>query len=348
MTDWTPAAAQIIVGKRATASQKSYFLSVNTTGTLKLTTSADGSTELGTDSTVATGVADGATKWVRATLQVNNGSSQRVNKFYTSDDGVSWTQLGTTVTTAGATSIFDSTSVLEIGSVSLGSNNLLNGTVYRAIVQSAYDTADNTTSAVFDADFSTQTADALAFTESSTNAATVTINTTRYSYGLPGVAWTNLTTNSLAANFDYYSPFIVTKSAVVDGINAESTAVTTNGNIRYAIYNADTNLQPTSLFTDFGDIAVTAATPAVYFRQVTPFTLQPGLYLLAFNRSVAGCTIRTYVGTGFAGPTPTPWFRRGAVSRSYAAFPSTGISWTTMDGSNTGTEYFARLRYKEA
>ena len=179
LADWTPSGARAFVAKRNTTSTISYLLYIQS-GALRLATSPDGTaTNTVEGISVATGIADGSTKWVRGTLDVDNGSSQRVCKFYTSNDGVSWTQLGTTITTAGTTSIYDTAIPVEIGTITLGTSANLIGTVHRAIIQSAFDTTDNTTSTVFDADFSTQTADALAFTESSVNAATVTINTTR-------------------------------------------------------------------------------------------------------------------------------------------------------------------------
>lgn len=53
---------------------------------------------------------------IRVTLDVDNGASQNVVTFYTSSsiDGT-WTQLGSTVVTAGTTSIFASTDPVELG-----------------------------------------------------------------------------------------------------------------------------------------------------------------------------------------------------------------------------------------
>jgi hypothetical protein len=72
--------------------------------------------------------------WVRVTLTVNNGASGNDSNFYTSTDGTTWTQLGTTVTTAGVTSIFASTSIVEVGSVNAGALGPVSGRVYRAQV----------------------------------------------------------------------------------------------------------------------------------------------------------------------------------------------------------------------
>ena len=161
LTDWTPSASMALVGKIATSSTRSFFFSVNTDGTLALVTSPNGTlgSEVSGTSSVATGFSDGTTNWVRATLDVVN-STNRIYKFYTSSDGITWTQLGTTQTVAGTTSIHDNNSSLEIGSLLSGTTQSLEGTVYRAIVRNGYDGAGAT---VFDADFEAQTAEASTF-----------------------------------------------------------------------------------------------------------------------------------------------------------------------------------------
>lgn len=131
--DWTPTAAQAIVTKYGGAGSRSYYLRLNTAGTLSLLTSADGTAVNTFTSTVATGLADGATKWVRATLDVDNGASGKTATFFLSDDGSTWTQLGTAVTTAGTTSIFNSTAGLQVGAVGTSTDPLA-ARVFRAQV----------------------------------------------------------------------------------------------------------------------------------------------------------------------------------------------------------------------
>ena len=136
--DWTPAVAETIMAKWGAAGQRSWILRLTTAGNLELLWSADGTATADTDTSTATvGFADGSVHWVRATEDVNNGAAGHDTKFYTSDDydpttgAGTWTQLGTTVTTAGTTSIFDSTAVVEMGSaVSGASSELLIGKVY--------------------------------------------------------------------------------------------------------------------------------------------------------------------------------------------------------------------------
>ncbi len=136
--DWTPAATQSFITKWGSAGQIAFDFNVLATGVLRFTTSADGTATIAHDSTVAPVIADGSALWVRVTLTVNNGAAGHDVKFYTAPDSpimpTSWTQLGTTVTTAGVTSLFDSNAALSIGAKVSGTVNRLAGKVYRAAV----------------------------------------------------------------------------------------------------------------------------------------------------------------------------------------------------------------------
>lgn len=112
---WT---AQSVVfelcGKSAAAPQVGWFLRLNTTGTLTFFWSNDGTAVLSSTSTVAVPFAAGAVGWIRVSIDVDNAAAGRDVKFYTGTDGAAWTQLGTTVTSAGVTSIFDNTARLQL------------------------------------------------------------------------------------------------------------------------------------------------------------------------------------------------------------------------------------------
>jgi hypothetical protein len=161
LNDWTPAAINRLVTKWQGGSTFSYAIYVQLDGKLVLQWSPDGTIPsiLTATSSVTTGLADGATKWVRGTLDVDDGAGNRVANFYLSDDGTTWTQLGTTITTAGATSIFASTSQLEIGAGNSGfsqaSGRVLRAQVFNGIAGTK----------VFDADFTRQLQFASSFTE---------------------------------------------------------------------------------------------------------------------------------------------------------------------------------------
>lgn len=134
MDDWTPSAAQTVVAKWAAGAQHSFEFYVDTAGKPTLGWSTTGSDFLSAVSTAATGFTDGSTNWLRVTLDVDNGSSQRVINFYTSADGVTWTPLGSTVTTAGVTSIFDSTATVNLGAETVSTGQMA-GLVYEAQVR---------------------------------------------------------------------------------------------------------------------------------------------------------------------------------------------------------------------
>lgn len=176
LDDWTPASAQTLIAKwEDTGDERSYRLYVvATTGVLRLEWSTDGTAvaAVTADSTVAPTVSDGNAITVAATLDISTGDV----KFYTSD-GTTWTQLGTTVSGAGATSIYAGTGVLEVGSDNTGTAQLLIGDLYDAEVRDGYDLGVG--DAVFRADFSLLTAAQIAvkkFVELSSSAAVVTLN----------------------------------------------------------------------------------------------------------------------------------------------------------------------------
>jgi hypothetical protein len=184
LDDWTPSALTALVSKSQTTTQRSYYLAVETNGRLSLYWSPNGSTQLTSTSTVAPTIADGATLWVRVTLDVDNGASGNTATFFTSDDGITWTTLGSPVVTAGTTSIFDATSQLEIGAASGGTAQAARGKFFRAQVLNGIGGT-----VAFDANFETGITSNLptTFTESSANAATVTVNYSGTGYRSAGV-----------------------------------------------------------------------------------------------------------------------------------------------------------------
>lgn len=146
LSDWTPAALQSALTKYFSAgNQRSYLLQVTSTGLLSLWLSPDGTGASANQatSTVATGIADGTAKWIRATWR----KSDRRTQFFLSDDGSTWTQLGTDVTHP-VSSVFASTSVLSIGGKPQDNAELLAGRVYSASVRNGI---DGTVVAKFDA-----------------------------------------------------------------------------------------------------------------------------------------------------------------------------------------------------
>lgn len=135
--NWTLASEQVVAAKFIGAGTRSWRFMLNS-GTLQFDWSEDGTNLKGPKgSGVVSLPANGTPGWVRVTLDVDNGASGNDVKFYTSTDGVTWTQVGSTVTTAGVTSIFNSTAELQVaargGAAGAGANLL--GKVYRIEVR---------------------------------------------------------------------------------------------------------------------------------------------------------------------------------------------------------------------
>lgn len=135
LDDWTPAAESTLIAKyTATGNQRSYALAVTATGALILRWSEDGTAQKTATSSAVNTFTNGTTHWVRATLDVNNGGGDAAINFYTSEDGSTWTALGVQQLNGATTSIFASTAVLELGSQTAGTVNLMAGKIFQAQV----------------------------------------------------------------------------------------------------------------------------------------------------------------------------------------------------------------------
>ncbi len=185
LTDWSSASAvQEFASKWGAAGQRSFIFRVQSsggTGKLRLVWSADGTANAGTPlSTVEPTIANGVALLVRATLDVDNGAAGNDTAFYTkaydpktfhadllSNSG--WTQLGTTVTGVGVTSIFSSTAPVEMGASTGGTAGPILGKYYGTVIKSGI--AGTT---VLDTDFTNGPAGATSLT--AVSGQTITIN----------------------------------------------------------------------------------------------------------------------------------------------------------------------------
>lgn len=138
--DWVPggaAAKRTLVARWGNAASRVFTFFIDEAGKLGFEWSANGTATVATVlSSVAVPFAAGteapAKATVRCTFQLNNGSSGNTAKFYTStDDGVTWTQLGTDVVTATEATLSNSVGAFTIGSRAVGSvTDTLDGTFY--------------------------------------------------------------------------------------------------------------------------------------------------------------------------------------------------------------------------
>lgn len=144
--DWTPAAQAFLLSKLVQAgNQCAYGVFLTTAGAVGIATSPDGTIGalITGISTVPVGATDGGPVWVQASIDLDDGAGNHTYSFATSPDYNpdtlvgTWTALGTTVTTAGVTSIFNSSAAVEIGGIDLATSQNPLGKVYRAQVFNA-------------------------------------------------------------------------------------------------------------------------------------------------------------------------------------------------------------------
>lgn len=174
MAAWIPAEFKGLISKWGAAGSRAYRVFVDTSGFLGLSMSGDGSANASVVSSAATGFTNGTAHWVRVTWR---NSDNRV-QFFTSEDGSSWTQLGTDQTLA-FTGIHDNASPLAIGAFSSVSTttNLVAGTVYYADVRNGIDGA------------AAATFDPSAVTKLGTRNPTSFVSATGETWTMTGSAW---------------------------------------------------------------------------------------------------------------------------------------------------------------
>lgn len=164
-TDWTPTGRRQLMSIFGTSAgdNSAWWFSIETSGAIGWHAVNAAASSSFVASSVATGLGDGVDEWIRATWRASDGRTQ----FFTSDDGSSWSQLGTDLT-ANVGDIRDATRDLRIGSRGNESENF-EGNIYRAQV---YDGIGGTL--VFAMDFTDETPGATSVTEDA-NGATVTV-----------------------------------------------------------------------------------------------------------------------------------------------------------------------------
>lgn len=133
MNSWTPVATQTLMSKSNTSgSQTSWELAVDTLGRIVFNfTKSFG----GGGAWVATPIQiypDGVPRWIRVTVDVNDGAGNFVTNLYTSEDGVAWTNDRTLTSAGGFTAFKTVTAPLAVGGLNNGANNNFAGKVYHA------------------------------------------------------------------------------------------------------------------------------------------------------------------------------------------------------------------------
>lgn len=110
LASWTaPAVAPVLAARFQDAPNRSWYFTIPTSGRPALYVSTDGTNLLGKVSDTALATAPNTTQWVRVVYTPTTDV-----KFYTSTDGATWTQLGSTIgNTDGA--VHNATAAYELG-----------------------------------------------------------------------------------------------------------------------------------------------------------------------------------------------------------------------------------------
>jgi hypothetical protein len=159
--DITPTGSSpILVSKGNAGSQFSWSFNVLNDNTLAFSWSASGTAfESGEGSTMPAPRLNGKRMAFRVTLDVNNGAGGHTVTFYTAETIAGpWTQLGDAVVGTGVTSVFNSSTPVEVGN-----SSTITGEGYRVKVY-AFELLNGIAgSAVADPDFTIQTVGATSF-----------------------------------------------------------------------------------------------------------------------------------------------------------------------------------------
>jgi hypothetical protein len=151
LPDYTIASDSGLVTKYGAAGQRSFRFYFDSVGRLNFNMSTDGTANTGLQWQAGPTFVDGTTYWVRTTRT----AAGTLRFFYAADQPTmptSWTEAGLSQTLSAGQNIFDSTSPVEVGSMTLGTAYLANGVFYRAQIRN--NVLDDGSGIVFDTDFS--------------------------------------------------------------------------------------------------------------------------------------------------------------------------------------------------
>lgn len=150
---WNPAINETLAAQWNDTNGK-FIWQLNTTKTLSFYYSTDGTALTGLTSSVALPFASnlpGDTRWLRVRFVTNNGTQRQADFYYAADTGsntppVSWTQLGTSINSAGTSNLFNSTFPAQVGANNTNSANPLGAVVF----YTAFKNQSGTTLAIMD------------------------------------------------------------------------------------------------------------------------------------------------------------------------------------------------------
>lgn len=167
-------------------------------------------------------------------------------------------------------------------------------------------------------------------------------------YGLPSGGFTSTTTSSLTINSIRYIPLFIPYTLTLNTLAfAVTTAPATTSQVRFAIYNTDSEFQPTTLISDLGIKSIANTFTGTVTYTTLGLSLTAGWYLVACNCDVA-LSVRSYTS-----PSPivsdtidaSPFIQRFDVNSTFGAFASTGVKWNSANKSAGGLQNIAVFQW---
>lgn len=133
MNNWRR--AQNIGGRYAAAGNRSWAITISSTGIISLTWSTNGTATVTASSTIGMPAHAGQRCALKVTLDVSNSDSVYEARFYTAksadDPDEYWSLIGSPAIGAATTNVFNPTAVLEAGAIVNASNPGMEGDLYR-------------------------------------------------------------------------------------------------------------------------------------------------------------------------------------------------------------------------
>lgn len=308
-------ATKILVGKyNPTGNQRSWSLRIGTTGIPQIATSNDGTAVVtSVASTALPTTLQGRDIWLQASFNPNNGSNRIANFRYSTDDGVTWTTLGTTFSGA-TTTIFTSTAVVGVGNAADGTIPF-DGSIYKVNLYS--DTA--WTTLVDSVNFTNNPSGSTSFTDVSGFPWTVTAPATtnpNYAFGRTG---TNLRTEVLINPFKVITrqerrnlELVLDRLKPREAVLTIGTGLQVNLPVGLNFVSADSSYFETNIQVT-GASGISNAASSNFFSQVT-------------SSAPSSDSTIFYLQDGVQTPARTPAFATGQESYENYDFSSESIS----------------------
>lgn len=116
LTDYTSGSEQVLAAKYVNSgNQRSWAFDIDSSGRPHYYWSADGSSYSTASATVIPSLSDGVEYYLKVTHDVDNDAGGNDVKWWQSTDGVTWSQIGATVTGGSTTSIYSGTADYQLG-----------------------------------------------------------------------------------------------------------------------------------------------------------------------------------------------------------------------------------------